>query len=196
MAAAPPPAPAAARTTTTVRGAKKRGPVRRDSKARTARSAWSYAPMAAWYDDPAARGALRENHGSTRRLGRARKLGSRVMRSKDDGRFLAINWASADRRARKRRPRSPRPRRRRPPRPRRRPRRLLRRTAARLVLLGRDRAAPPLLDAGLARRRERHAADGSPRHGIGRRVVGVARGRTAPNFCLIWRQPVGSRTAA
>ena len=60
-AAAPPPAPAAA-PTTTVRG-KKRGPVKgatakADSKIRTV-----YAPMAAWYHDPA-RGALRQRHGA------------------------------------------------------------------------------------------------------------------------------------
>ncbi len=61
-AAAPPPAPAAA-PTTTVRGKKKRGPVKgatakADSKIRTV-----YAPMAAWYHDPA-RGALRQRHGA------------------------------------------------------------------------------------------------------------------------------------
>ena len=60
-AAAPPPAPAAA-LTTTVRGKKKRGPVKGATAKADSKIRMVFAPMAAWYHDPA-RGALREKYG-------------------------------------------------------------------------------------------------------------------------------------
>ena len=60
-AAAPPPAPAAA-PTTTVRG-KKRGPVKGATAKADSKIRMVFAPMAAWYHDPA-RGALRQRHGA------------------------------------------------------------------------------------------------------------------------------------
>ncbi len=57
-AAAPPPAPAAA-PTTTVRGNKKRGPVKGARAKADSKIRMVFAPMAAWYHDPA-RGALRQ----------------------------------------------------------------------------------------------------------------------------------------
>ena len=59
-AAAPPPAPAAA-PTTTVRG-KKRGPVKGATAKADSKIRMVFAPMAAWYHDPA-RSALREKYG-------------------------------------------------------------------------------------------------------------------------------------
>ena len=61
-AAAPPPAPAAA-LTTTVRGKKKRGPVKGATAKADSKIRMVFAPMAAWYHDPA-RGALRQRHGA------------------------------------------------------------------------------------------------------------------------------------
>ena len=60
-AAAPPPAPAAA-PTTTVRGKKKRGPVKGATAKADSKIRMVFAPMAAWYHDPA-RSALREKYG-------------------------------------------------------------------------------------------------------------------------------------
>jgi len=61
-AAAPPPAPAAA-PTTTVRGKKKCGPVKGATAKADSKIRMVFAPMAAWYHDPA-RGALRQRHGA------------------------------------------------------------------------------------------------------------------------------------
>ena len=57
----PPPAPLAA-PATTVRGKKKRGPVKGATAKADSKIRMVFAPMAAWYHDPA-RGALREKYG-------------------------------------------------------------------------------------------------------------------------------------
>ena len=185
-AAAPPPAPAAA-LTTTVRGKKKRGPVKgatakADSKIRTV-----YAPMAAWYHDPA-RGALRQRHGAfpptPDALANWKSFGAVTTAFLDDQGVASTGAPAAS---------AAEPPAAAPP------------AAApvngalgascaggaRLVRLGRGRR--PRFSVAAARRCPRRAADGTSRHGIGRGVVGVARGRSAPKLLPDLRQPARGR---